>query len=233
MGVLFVLFSAALSVQPVWESPYADLRYYMGALPLLLAMKGLFAEWVWRKSRIAGAVVVSALLFTSVGAVPFNMVMALSGERTLGTHFFQFVREIHRPYRDAVQVASDYLLEHAGRDDRVYVPAFNSREALMFRVGHHVRFCCVLDQTTHLPQATVEALDAPLYLEKNRPDWVVVFDSRLLKGMVNLELLYVLTEKLDVHWYQTQRPEINFHAFEPLPARHGVYVFRRRGPSQD
>ena len=54
MGALFALFSALLSVQPVWVNPVADLRYYVGALPLLLPMKGLFAEWVWRRSKLAG-----------------------------------------------------------------------------------------------------------------------------------------------------------------------------------
>ena len=37
MGSLFALFSAALSAQPVWTNPFADLRYYVAALPLLLA----------------------------------------------------------------------------------------------------------------------------------------------------------------------------------------------------
>ncbi|MCY3869213.1 MAG: glycosyltransferase family 39 protein, partial [Gemmatimonadetes bacterium] len=41
MGALFALFSAALSSQAVWAHPFADLRYYVGAVPLLLARKGL------------------------------------------------------------------------------------------------------------------------------------------------------------------------------------------------
>ena len=45
MGALFALFSALLSAQPIWLHSVADLRYYVGALPLLLAMKGLFVEW--------------------------------------------------------------------------------------------------------------------------------------------------------------------------------------------
>ncbi len=43
-GFPFALFSAMLSVQPVWTNPIADLRYYVGALPLLLIMKGLIVE---------------------------------------------------------------------------------------------------------------------------------------------------------------------------------------------
>ena len=91
MGALFALFSAALSVQPVWafKVPFADLRYYMGALPLLLAMKGLFVEWTWRKSKLAGAAAVAVLLFSSAGAWPFNIRSLHTGEPTLGLHLAQ------------------------------------------------------------------------------------------------------------------------------------------------
>ena len=231
MGLLFALFSAMLSEQPVWAFPLADLRYYMGALPLLLAMKGLFAEWVWRKSRIAGLAVISALLFTSIGAAPFNVVLAFTGERTLGAHLFQFVREIHRPYPDSIRAASDYLLEHAGQDDLVYVPSFNDREALMFNIGHHVRFCCLLDRSSPLPRAKTEALDAPLHVEGNTPEWFVVFGEKGEAFLKKFERYYALAERLDVYWYPTQRPEIHFHAFVPLPARHGVFILRLKDQS--
>ena len=119
MGVLFALFSAMLSVQPIWLHSVADLRYYVGALPLLLAMKGLFVEWVWRRHVIAGAAALGVLLFTSVGAAPLNIVMIFSGQRTLGLHLFEFIREVHRPYRDSISVVSSYLLQNTERDDLV------------------------------------------------------------------------------------------------------------------
>ena len=72
MGALFALFSAMLSSQHIWLNPFADLRYYVGALPLLLAMKGLFVEWAWRRHLIAGAAAIGVLLFTSAGTYPFK-----------------------------------------------------------------------------------------------------------------------------------------------------------------
>lgn len=42
-------------------------------------------------------------------------------------------------------MAPDYLLEHAAQDDHVYVPTFADREALTFAIGHHLPFCCVVD----------------------------------------------------------------------------------------
>ena len=229
MGALFALFSAALSVQPIWVFPIADMRYYMGALPLLLAMKGLFVEWAWRRHVIAGAVALVALLFTSAGAAPFNIKMIFSGEKTLGLHLFQFVREVHSPYRDAISVVSNYLLQNAEKDDLVYVPRFANREPLIFYVGDHVRFCCVLDQNTPLPKDKIAALAAPLYIEQNTPDWIVGFGG-LRRGTVEqFASSYEVAAYLKAHPILTQRPELNSHAFSPLdPGDRGVFILRRQ-----
>ena len=229
MGALFALFSAMLSVQPIWLQPVADLRYYVGALPLLLAMKGLFAEWVWRKSKIVGAIAVAVLLFTSAGAYPFNMTMLATGERTLGFHLFQFVREIHRPYRDSIRVVSEYLLAHAEQDDLVYVSGFADREALIFTTGHRVLFCYVLDEDSPLPRAKIEALDAPyVWFDEHFPDWVVVFGTLRKESWERVKVHYVVAAGLDVHRYPTQRPELNMHAFTPLPQKRGVHILHRK-----
>ena len=229
MGALFALFSAMLSVQPIWLHPVADIRYYVGALPLLLAMKGLFVEWAWRRHVIAGAVSLGILLFTSVGAAPFNITMVFSGQKTLGWHLFEFIREVHRPYRDSMSVVSSYLLQNTEKDDLVYVPDFAYREVLIFYAGDHVRFCCILDKTTPLPKDKIAALDAPLYIEQNTPDWIVAFWG-LRRGMVEqFAASYEVVAKLKVYPYPTQRPELGFHAFSPLdPGDRGAFILRRQ-----
>ena len=229
MGALFALFSAMLSVQPIWLNPFAELRYYVGALPLLLAMKGLFVEWAWRRHVIAGAVALGALLFSSVGAAPFNIKMLFTGEKTLGLHLFEFIREVHRPYRDSTSVASSYLLQNAKPDDLVYVPGFAAREALIFYAGDHVRFCCILDETTPLPKDKIAALDAPLYIEQNTPDWIVGFGGLQQGTVEQFAASYEVAAKLKVYPYPTQRPELNLHAFAPLaPGDNGVFILRRQ-----
>ena len=228
-GALFALGSAMLSVQPIWLNPDADLRYYVGALPLLLAMKGLFVEWAWRKSTVTGAVAAAVLLFTSIGAWPFNMTNYFTGERTLGFHLVEFVREIHRPYRDSMRAVSDYLLAHAEQDDLVYVAGFADREALIVTTGHRVLFCCVLDEDSPLPEAKIEALNAPwLRLGAHLPDWIVGFDTLRNDYWEKVRAGYDVAVELDVHPYPTQRPELNLHAFAPLPRERGVYILRRR-----
>ena len=229
MGALFALFSAMLSVQAIWLNPFADLRYYVGALLLLLAMKGLFVEWVWRKSKIAGAIAVAVLLFTSIGAYPFNMTMLFIGERTLGFHLFQFVREIHQPYRDSIRMVSEYLLTHANQDDLVYVSGFADREALIFTTGHRVLFCYILDEDSPLPRAKIEALGAPyVWLDEHFPDWIVVFGALKKDYWERVKADYAVAEELDVYPYPTQRPELNMHAFTPLPKKRGVHILRRK-----
>ena len=229
MGALFALFSAMLSVQPIWLHSVADLRYYVGALPLLLAMKGLFVEWAWRRHFIAGTAALGVLLFTSVGAAPFNIAMHLSGQKTLGLHLFEFIREVHRPYRDSISVVSSYLLQNAKRDDLVYVPDFAYREVLIFYAGDHVRFCCILDETTPLPKDKIAALDAPLYIEQNTPDWIVGFGGVRRGTVEQFAASYEIVAKLEVYPYPTQRPELNMHAFSPLDAGdNGVFILRHQ-----
>ena len=229
MGMLFALFSAMLSVQPIREHYIATLRYYVGALPLLLAMKGLFVEWMWRKHVVAGAAVLCALLFSSIGAAPFNLKHSITGKATLGMHLFLFVREIHRPYRDSMGVVSDYLLTNVEKDDLVYVPLYSDRDVLMFYAGDHVRFCCFLDENAPLPKEKIAALQAPLYLKENTPDWIIGFGG-VAKGMLEqFAARYKIVAKLDVFRYPTQRPELDTHTFSPLPAwrTKGIFVLRR------
>ena len=232
-GALFALFAAALSPQPVWVLGVADLRYYMGALPLLLPMKGLFVEWLWQRSRIAGGAALAVLLLSSAGAWPFNMPMIHTGERTLGLHLPRFVAEIHRPYRDSLRVVTEYLLEHAEQDDLVYVPRFSDREALTFTTGHRVLYCCVLDEDTPLPAAATARLAAHLAARGTVPDWIVLFGRPEPEYLARIAGHFALAAQTDVYHYPTQRPEINLHAFTPLPARGlGVHILQRRAAKE-
>ena len=225
---LFALFSVALSPQPASALRVADLRYYMGALPLLLPMKGLFVEWLWRRSRIAGGGALAVLLLSSAGAWPFNVPLVHTGERTLGLHLPLFVQEIHLRYRDSIQVVSEYLLEHAEQDDLVYVPRFSNREALTFTTGHRVLYCCVLHDDSPLPQAAIARLGTHLGVRGTVPDWIVLFGKPNSEYLDRIADRFAVVAQLDVFHYPTQRPEINVHAFTPLPARgFGVHILQR------
>ena len=139
------------------------------------------------------------------------------------------MREIHRPYRDSIRVASDYLLQHAAQDELVYVPAFADREALTFTIGHRVLFCCVLDEDSPLPPATVESLGAYLVTKGTTSDWIVLFGKLRDEYWDKVQARYAIAAQPDVFFYPTQRPELNAHAFRPLPAgESGVHILQRR-----
>ena len=231
LGGLCALFSALLSVQPVWwTNVQLDLRYFIAALPLLLVMKGLFAEWLWRKSRIAGVAVVAVLIFTSAGAAPINMRSDWTRERTLGFHLFQLVREIHQPYPTSTAMVSDYLLQHAEQDDLVSGPRFfASREELTWYTGHLVHFCDVLGPDSPVPREKIESWGLPIYIGKCAPDWIVLYGGLPQEDMDRIMVQYELAVKLDVFPGTTQRPQLNHHMFEPIPATRGnVGILRQR-----
>ena len=229
MGALFAAISAVLSHQPIWLSGITlDLRYYVPALPLLLTMKGLFAEWTWRKSKVAGGVVTGLLLFTSLGAAPFNIRSEFSQKPTLGSHPYLLMREIHRPYRDINRVVSDYLLRHAAQDDLVYSRHNVTRDELTFYLTDRVQFCGVLDENSILPRDKLESMGLPPHIWQCFPDWVIVPGVQQPELHEQIRPHYDLDTVLDVYPYTTQRAELNRHEFEPLPAEVGVYVFRRK-----
>ena len=100
---------------------------------------------------------------------------------------------------------------------------------LIFYVGDHVRFCCILDETTPLPKDKIAELDAPLYIEQNTPDWIVGFGGLRQGTVEQFAASYDVVAKLKVHPYPTQRPELNLHAFSPLdPGDRGVFILRRQ-----
>ena len=115
------------------------------------------------------------------------------------------MREIHRPYRDSIGAVSDYLLQHAAQDDLVYVPGFADREALTFGAGHRVLFCCVLDQDTPLPRATVESLGGYLSATGTTPDWIVVFGGLRREYRDKVKASHAVVARPEVFFYPTQR----------------------------
>ena len=66
-------------------------------------------------------------------------------------------------------------------------------------------------------------------MEENLPDWIVSFGPLQKKFWEKIKVGYVIVAKLDVYPYPTQRPELNAHAFTPLPQKRGVIILRRKG----
>ena len=80
-----------------------------------------------------------------------------------------------------------------------------------------------------LPKDKIAALDAPLYIEQNTPDWIVGFGGVRRGTVKQFAASYEVVAKLKVYPYPTQRPELNFHAFSPLaPGDGNVLILRHQ-----
>ena len=217
-GALFVVFSALLSVQALWRHGLADIRYYIGALPFLLVMKGLFVEWLWRRQQIAGIAAFVVLALTNIAATPLQ-IQPLFGGNKIAPHLFLYAAEIHRPYPDPGRAAAVYLLRHAKKDALVYTKDFSDREMLTFYVGEHVRLCCHISADSHI----VDKVDAVTRVGAI-PDWVVSFGK---SDEPDFAATYAPAAALKVRHYPTQRPEIMYHLFSPSSQRPGVFIWKR------
>ena len=140
-AVLLVVTGSLISVQPLAQ-PIADLRYLVMALPFVLFLSAVCADWAWRKNKIAGGVVVAVLMTTNFAAWPFLM---KDYHKHFGCPSERFVlpamvREIHRPYPSAVAEAVTWLRANAARNDTVFVHPWADYAVLLYYLGRQTDF---------------------------------------------------------------------------------------------
>ena len=232
-GLLFVFYSTLLSVQPVWKHHYADFRYYIGALPFLLVMKGLFVQWLWVRARALSVAALLVLLLSNVATYPFTLPWQFSDvvpsrPTILGMHLFQYINEISQPYPNPGTFVAEYLRENADPDDIVYVADFYDREMLIAMVGDHVLFCCMLENDNADTRRVMSRLQEPrLAMGKREADWVVLFfphpgDKELLDD-------FEFAVSFTLWGNPTQRPNLLAHAFTPIIGEnHEIILLRRK-----
>jgi hypothetical protein len=96
-----------------------------------------------------------------------------------------------------------------------------------------------------LPKATIRALNAPLYLDENYPDWLVscdcsLDDKRYIGAFFSrihdengsqVAYEYKLADILNVYNADPSRPELHLHSFGPVtkfdPATQGVAIYHK------
>ena len=225
IGLGNVGFIALFSPQATVNPDPADVRYLVASCPLLWGVAAAVLAFLARWSRLAAAAVFAVLLSCNL----FSLLPAF------GPGYFRWLlpaywREIHNPYPTSSQVAIGFLDACAKPDDLVCaVPDFMNYP-LMFYRGSQWRFCCLLDRQTHLPASVVQALNAPLSVDSNFPDWLVVFRSdRMSEALLRhfsrphssdgktVRFSYEPVATMRVDGRETQRPELCWHSFWPIP----------------
>jgi hypothetical protein len=137
-----------------------------------------------------------------------------------------------------------FLQENAQQDEKVFAWPKYTNFPLMFYLGDKIKMSCLLDANTTLPPAKIRELNAPLTVEENFPDWIILFrlksDSKEIldyfsrahvEEMREVQFNYRQFKLLDVYGVNTTRPELPWHNFGPKTdydsKSDAVYIFKK------
>jgi 4-amino-4-deoxy-L-arabinose transferase-like glycosyltransferase len=230
---------ALASPQPVEITTRADIRYLIVSLPFFCGFIGWALSRLSRVHRLAAIAIFLVLITSNV----------LSFVPSDNWRFYwllpAFLREVHNPYPTSISETADFLKSHAKQDETFYAYESNYIFPVMFYVGDKLRACCVVSHESKIPQKTIEALNAPLYVEENFPDWLILFGNNTPGAKTALDYFsrphsengrpvayrYNPTRTLNVYYGDDSRPEILWHRFGPRrpidPKTEGVLVFHK------
>ncbi len=221
---LFLFFSGLVAVRPAAGHELADSRYLVPALPLCALIIATFVNWLWRQR---GGVFYAVPIFLSLlvsNALSFPYLYPnLFTQEKIRFLLPQLIGEIHRPYIIYLNDLIDYLNTHAEQDDTIFVSPWQDYSIMQFYFSEKLIFCCALNEQSGIPKEKIHELGVPLFEGDIKPVWQVVIGER--KPNANEYKLVFQSEKYS---YPTQRPELEFHTFRPLPKKGSVYIYRRR-----
>jgi hypothetical protein len=241
LALLNTFFIAWISPQPttgIQFSVFADVRYLIASLPFCLGLVGIFLWYVNRWSRWIGVTLLIVILSSNVLTLTPNN----QQPRWLLPNY---IYEIHHDYPTSCSAVVNYLATHAQQDDSVWCLTNGNAYPIMFYLGDKLKFCCILNYQTHLPLDVIRKLNAPLLVDENFPDWIIIYGTQpkipvLLKFFsrvhkengVNVEYSYDLIDALDIYWEDRSRPELNMHSFGPQQKYdmryEAVYIFKKK-----
>ena len=222
--VLFLFFSGLIAVRPVAIHKLADSRYLVPALPLCALIVAFFVDWLWRRRYgIFYAVPIFLLLLTSnVLSFPYIYPNSFTQER-IRFSLPRLIGEIHRPYDIYLNDLINYLNQHAKQDDTIFVSPWQDYSMLQFYFSEKLIFCCALNEQSGIPKEKIRQLGVPLFEGDVKPIWHVVVGNERPEVSE-----YELVFQSDKFASTTQRPELEFHTFRPVPRLDHVYIYRRR-----
>jgi len=243
LGVCNVLVLALFAPTPTSLAQVADTRYFIASFPFLAGAVGLACYVAHFHRRVIVWLVLALALSTNL---PSAMLPASRpGSWAPRWLLPAYLREIHEDYPTSTSEVVSFLDEQASAEDTYFALPDYMNYPVLFYVGDRLRLCCILGDQTPLPRQTLERLDAPVFVDRDFPDWLIGFGNQPLTGRALsyfsrpheeqgrvVSQQYELARVLDVYWAQTQRPELEFHHFGPVrdfrPDSEGVWVYRRK-----
>lgn len=237
LAVLYVLFLAMLTPQPVIDIAYAPVRYLIAGFPLLVLAIASSLSVLHKRAPIMA---LSLLIIT----ITTNLLTLTGPNAQFKWTLPAFIAEIHRPYPTAYRAAVEYLTAHVAPNEEITATPEVCNYPLLFYVGDRYLFRCLLDDRSAVKSTA--GLPKSLWKRSSFPSRVIAFglhepDIGLLQFLSRrheengqtISYPYNLEATLPVHWDQTQRPELFWHHFGPLPREENgdeygaVYIFRR------
>jgi 4-amino-4-deoxy-L-arabinose transferase-like glycosyltransferase len=241
LGLGNIVVVALISIQPTINPEYAEVRYLVASLPFFAGLTGILLWLVHKWKKPLALVLFVALVCSNVFTLnilnkDFNWLLPA------------YIREVHNAYPTSIAAVSDYLRANAKQDELVYANPEYYNWPLLFYVGEKIKICCAMSRYSLISKEDLKEIDAPLWVDEHHPDWIVMFgvhpmNINIVRYFSRLHLSrklravffeYKLIKILDVYWFETQRPELNWHSFGPKTDFdrniEGVYIFRRTGP---
>lgn len=237
LSIGYVFFLSLLSPQPIEGTKAADIRYLIPAMPFLSGLVGIFIWFVHRRT-IPGAIAILILVITT------NLLSVTPGNWKFQWLLPAYINEVHHNYPTAYGEAVRFLQENAKQDETVFVWPEFANYPIMFYMGDKIRMCCTLDSQSSIPLNKIRNFNAPLLIEENFPDWIILFallpetnqylsyfSRQHLQEGQQVKFIYKLVKVLDVYWLDTARPELQWHSFRPKTdfnrQSEAVYIFER------
>ncbi len=219
---LFLFFSGLIAVRRVAIHPYADMRHLIPALAFSMVIIAACIDWLWHYrswGKWLAPIVLMTALTTNALSYPFVNGNVFTKDVIRFT-LPNLIREIHHTYPSYVSEAVSFLRQHAKQDDTIFVDPWQDFAVFQFYLSDQLIFCCALNDNSALPKEKIRQLGLPLYKGDVNPKWHVVIGYG--KPNKNLyDLVYIGKN----YGYPTHRPELEFHLFEPLPARGHLRIY--------
>jgi len=212
----YVVLAALLTPADMAKGPTAEMRYVVPVIALGAAVGGLALVIVWRLARPLAPLVFLLLTMSNLLHLGFVMARLDHTNRCWPPTLYRYVREQFHDYKtgnEAMIALLDRLPE--GTTVRMWPPYMVYPP--MFYVPK-LHYCDQLNEKKKISEELVPLLSDYLYVERARPQVMLVPSPYLGAALEDLESrygpeAYRVKKTLKYYWSYTSKPEIPGHFF--------------------
>ncbi len=235
-----VLYAGVIGIgspQEVHITGVANVRYLVPLIPLLMFI-GLrvILRLSGRRWSVAVPLAVVAFLTTALHGGPYAGLGARTRfdeflpRRQLRSTLLKYVEELRDPLPSGFAMTIHWIQAHMEEGQSVWV----SPNYAVYPLMYHAPRVVYAWQLLWPPEPQFEKLDSIHFFARSQPDYAIVFGPVLNRVTPALKRLgFRRVKVLDVFWADLNRPELFYHAFEPIRdfdrSDRAVYVYECQG----